>query len=84
MSDFKAKLADGYNESVSKAIRSRLAVENDELLSKIIKLEDFLFSVAGDEKKANEIDRDQVMLMEIQLNAMKAYSNCLTARIDRL
>ena len=59
--------------------KSRLTVENDELVEKIAKLEDFLAS-----EKSKEIDEDQLMLLGIQLNAMRTYLTCLTARIDRL
>ena len=59
--------------------KTRLKTENDELLDKVIKLEDFLAT-----EKANEIDKDQLMLLGIQLNAMRTYLGCLTARIDRL
>jgi esterase/lipase superfamily enzyme len=58
--------------------KTRLIIEKDELAEKV-KLESFLAT-----EKANEIDKDQLMLLGIQLNAMKTYLGCLTARIDRL
>jgi hypothetical protein len=59
--------------------KTRLIIEKDELAEKVSKLESFLAT-----EKANEIDKDQLMLLGIQLNAMKTYLGCLIARIDRL
>jgi len=59
--------------------KTRLTTEASELYEKVIKLDGFLMT-----EKAGEIDKDQLMLLGIQLNTMKAYLNCLTARINRL
>ena len=59
--------------------KKRLTIENDELVEKTCKLEDFL---ATDE--AQEIDEVQLMLLRIQLNAMNTYLSCLQERIGRL
>lgn len=57
----------------------RLTKEKDELLDKVMKLENF-FS----QEHAPSIERAQISLMSIQLDAMKAYLKCITRRIELL
>lgn len=59
--------------------KERLTEENDQLVDKISKLEGFLNS-----NLINDIDPEQLMLLEIQIDAMRAYRKCLTSRIDKL
>ena len=59
--------------------KKRLDTEFEELDERIIKLKSFL-----DGDKITNIDKDQLTLLGIQLQAMETYRSCLTARISRL
>ena len=59
--------------------KDRLYEERIELLSKINKLESFIHSEAFD-----KIEEVQQALLNIQLTAMKTYSNCLFERLQFL
>ena len=59
-----------------KQIRNKLFEEDNELLEKMIKLEDFINS-----NKITKISREQVNLLEVQFQAMRTYHQVLRARI---
>ena len=59
--------------------KERLATENNELVEKIGKLEDFLNS-----DKVKGVAKIQLSLLNIQLTAMQTYQTCVMTRIDNL
>lgn len=56
-------------------LESKLQKEANQLVNKILKLQDVLFS-------SREITRTQMNLLDIQLNSMKTYYRVLQARIE--
>ena len=67
------------NVETPTSFRDRLAIEEDELDNKIMKLEIFIESDAF-----ATIDPVQGSLLNIQLAAMNTYNKCLGERIDWL
>ena len=59
-------------------LQNKLQKEANQLVNKIIKLQDILFSGREIEK----ITRNQLNLLDIQLNSMKTYYRVLQARIE--
>ena len=59
-------------------LQNKLQREANQLVNKILKLEDILFSRRNVEKITNT----QINLLDIQLNSMKTYYSVLRARIE--
>ena len=59
-------------------LQNKLQKEANQLVNKIMNLEDTLFSPRGVEKITNS----QINLLDIQLNSMKTYYRVLRARIE--
>lgn len=59
-------------------LQNKLQKEANELVNKIMKLEDILFSG----REVEKITRTQINLLDIQLNAMKTYYRVLRSRIE--
>ena len=61
-----------------KELQNKLQKEANQLVNKILKLQDILFSGREIEKITNT----QINLLDIQLNSMKTYYRVLQARIE--
>lgn len=59
-------------------LQNKLQREANQLVNKILKLQDILFSRRNVEKITNT----QINLLDIQLNSMKTYYSVLRARIE--
>lgn len=57
---------------------NKLQIESNQLVNKILNLEDKLFS----HNQVEKITNTQINLLDIQLNAMKTYYRVLRARIE--
>lgn len=60
-------------------LQKRLYTEDNELLEKIMKLEDFINSI-----RITKISKQQANLLEVQFQAMRTYHQVLRARINDL
>lgn len=61
-----------------KELQNKLQREANQLVNKILKLQDILFS----RKNVEKITNTQINLLDIQLNSMKTYYSVLRARIE--
>lgn len=59
-------------------LQNKLEKEANQLVNKIMNLEDKLFS----RREVEKITNDQINLLDIQLSAMKTYYRVLRARIE--
>lgn len=59
-------------------LQNKLREEANQLVNKILKLQDLLFSGREIEKITN----NQINLLDVQLNSMKTYYRVLQARIE--
>lgn len=61
-------------------LQNKLEKEANQLVNKIMNLEDKLFS----RREVEKITNTQINLLDIQLNAMKTYYRVLRARVEDL
>ena len=61
-----------------KELQNKLQREANQLVNKILKLQDILFS----HREVEKITNTQINLLDIQLNSMKTYYSVLRARIE--
>ena len=59
-------------------LQNKLQREANQLVNKILKLQDILFS----RREVEKITNTQINLLDIQLNSMKTYYSVLRARIE--
>ena len=59
-------------------LQNKLQKEANQLVNKILKLQDILFS----RREVEKITNTQINLLDIQLNSMKTYYSVLRARIE--
>ena len=60
-----------------KAFVKRMVEEHAELVARIVKLQDYIYSA-----KSDADDKVEFANKAIQLSAMKKYAECLTARLE--
>lgn len=66
------------NEEELKELQDKLLKEANQLVIKIMDLEDILFS----RRRVEKISNAQINLLDIQLNSMKTYYRVLKVRIE--